>query len=372
MALRFAAALGLAGLAAVPAGGMAVLAVAAGSLPALPSASALSDIPPALLGAYVADAARCPGLPWPVLAAVGKVESDHGRSGGATMAADGSVSPPILGPALDGAGGRALVPDSDGGRLDGDDALDRAVGPMQVLPSTWAAAGRDASGDGVADPNNAFDAIATAAALLCGRAGRVDDPAAALRSYDHSDAYVARVLATAASYAQGPPSLDGAGATASVQGLLADPAVHLPPPAVADLGTGLVDPRLVAVLVLAGARAPIAVSVLRSGHSQCVGGASRAERPTCRVSLHWSYRAVDIAAVGGVAVTAANGAARDLAVAIAALPPGLRPDEVGTPWPALDPLPGFFSDADHTDHLHLGWEAPGAAASTSHEQGEQP
>ena len=68
------AAVGAAVGAAVPGGGGAAGGVSA------PSASARSDIPPDYLRLYVAAAESCPGLDWAILAAVGKVETDHGRS----------------------------------------------------------------------------------------------------------------------------------------------------------------------------------------------------------------------------------------------------------------------------------------------------
>src|SRR5918995_1676564 len=44
------------------------------------SDTALADIPPAYLARYVTAAGTCPALTWQVLAAIGKIESDHGRS----------------------------------------------------------------------------------------------------------------------------------------------------------------------------------------------------------------------------------------------------------------------------------------------------
>ena len=44
---------------------------------------------------------------------------------------------PILGPVLNGVGDVAAIPDTDGGRWDGDTTWDRAVGPMQFIPSSW-------------------------------------------------------------------------------------------------------------------------------------------------------------------------------------------------------------------------------------------
>jgi hypothetical protein len=58
-----------------PANGIANTSAAGG-----PSVLAMSDIPPAYLALYMSAAQTCPGLPWGVLAGIGKVESDHGRS----------------------------------------------------------------------------------------------------------------------------------------------------------------------------------------------------------------------------------------------------------------------------------------------------
>ncbi|MGH9022736.1 MAG: lytic transglycosylase domain-containing protein, partial [Acidimicrobiia bacterium] len=185
---------------ALPAGMAAVLTMGSAMSAPAASAQALAGIPGSLLVAYKTAASDCPGLPWTVLAAIGEVETDHGRSGGARLAPDGHVAPRIRGPVLDGSSGTARVLDSDGGHIDGDSSLDRAVGPMQFLPGTWSRWGRDASGDGLADIDNAYDAIASAAAYLCGESGRVGDIPAAVARYNHTAAYVERVLSVAATY----------------------------------------------------------------------------------------------------------------------------------------------------------------------------
>jgi membrane-bound lytic murein transglycosylase B len=110
-------------------------------------------------------------LSWTTLAGVGRVESDHGRLGPARLDADGVVRPPIVGVPLDGSPGVADIPDTDGGRLDGDAEHDRAVGPLQFLPTSWARFGADGDGDGVRDPDDIDDAAVAAAAHLCA-AGR--------------------------------------------------------------------------------------------------------------------------------------------------------------------------------------------------------
>ncbi|PZS06455.1 MAG: hypothetical protein DLM56_00285, partial [Pseudonocardiales bacterium] len=149
-------------------------------------------------------------LPWTVLAGIGRVESDHGTFGGAALRADGAETRPIFGLRLDGSrSGTAVVGDTDHGRYDGDAAYDRAVGPMQFLPGTWMAIGVDADGNGVADPQNMFDAAASAGVYLC-RGRDLADPVqlwTAILSYNDSAAYVDLVLSLARQYAAGMPGI---------------------------------------------------------------------------------------------------------------------------------------------------------------------
>jgi membrane-bound lytic murein transglycosylase B len=106
-------------------------------------------------------------LRWTTIAAIGKVESNHGRVGASTLGTDGRALPPIIGPALDGKGGRAKVADTDAGALDNDRAWDHAVGPMQFLPTTWRSYAIDADSDGIVDPNDVDDAALAVASKLC-------------------------------------------------------------------------------------------------------------------------------------------------------------------------------------------------------------
>jgi hypothetical protein len=176
-----------------------------------PAASALTadGIPSVAFAAFTGAVAReqsvdpaC-GITWPLLAAIGRVESDDGRFAGAVLHTDGTSTPKIIGIPLDGVG-TAAVPDTDHGRLDGDPVWDRAVGPMQFIPSTWAAYGVDGNGDHVADPFNIFDAAAAAASYLCTAGGDLSTAAGqqrAVLAYNHSAAYLALVMSLAASYA---------------------------------------------------------------------------------------------------------------------------------------------------------------------------
>ncbi len=130
------------------------------------SDTAEGDIPPDLLRVYVEAATNCPGLPWPVVAAIGKVETDHNRAPGTSSAG--------------------------------------AQGPMQFLPATWTEYQADGDGDGVADINDEDDAIYGAARYLCANGG---DQAATLQAaifaYNRSEEYVADVLQVARRYTTG-------------------------------------------------------------------------------------------------------------------------------------------------------------------------
>jgi hypothetical protein len=154
--------------------------------------------------AELATAASQPGcqLRWTTLAGIGKIESAHGQHR-ATLAADGKALPPIFGDPLDGQGGRMAVHDTDSGRLDNDRTWDHAVGPMQFIPSTWAAYGADADSDGVADINDIDDAALSAARYLCANNRNLSvagDWWAAIMSYNAVQAYVRDVFNAANDY----------------------------------------------------------------------------------------------------------------------------------------------------------------------------
>ncbi len=181
---------------------------AAGQLPSSrvygpAGATGRAGIPVIPLAAYQRAAARLSGcgIPWWLIAGIGRVESGHAAGG--RVDAAGKVRGAIYGPRLDGSlRGTMIITDTDGGRLDADPAFDRAVGPMQFLPSTWSWAGRDGNGDGVLDPQNVYDAALAAGAYLC-RFGSLRDQAAmerAVFSYNGSAAYVNDVMTIGRAY----------------------------------------------------------------------------------------------------------------------------------------------------------------------------
>ncbi|MCT9088241.1 lytic transglycosylase domain-containing protein [Streptomyces sp. ASQP_92] len=175
-------------------------------------------IPATVLDAYkraqtalATDRPNC-HLPWQLLGGIGKVESGHANGGRVDV--NGTTLTPILGPVLNGAG-FANITDTDGGAYDGDKVHDRAVGPMQFIPSTWASSGRDGNGDGVKDPNNVYDASLAAGFYLCG-GGRdlavKADLDKAILSYNQSQEYLTTVTTWFDFYRRGTHEVpDGTG-----------------------------------------------------------------------------------------------------------------------------------------------------------------
>jgi len=157
-------------------------------------------------GAEIALRAENPacGIGWTTLAALGRIESSHGRHDGAGIDEDGVTRPGVWGPDLDG-NGNALIADSDDGAIDGAADIDRAVGPLQFIPETWASWGADGNGDGRPDPQQIDDAALAAARYLC-HYGDLTQPEAwrtAIFAYNHLDVYVDDVAAQAERYAEG-------------------------------------------------------------------------------------------------------------------------------------------------------------------------
>lgn len=180
-----------------------VAAVVSGGLPSGPSAAAEREIPAHLLAHYEQSPA-CRGLPWQVIAAIGYVESRHGTTNGTQVdSATGDTTPPIVGIALDGRRTAAIRTPQGGSAWHGDAMWDHAVGPMQFITETWSRWGADASGDGVASPHNAYDAIAAAGRYLCnGRTAFADqmDVEKAIGAYNAGSGYLDSVLDKAYEY----------------------------------------------------------------------------------------------------------------------------------------------------------------------------
>ncbi|MFJ5679057.1 NlpC/P60 family protein [Streptomyces sp. NPDC093097] len=150
------------------------------STAAAPSTHAINDIPPRMLALYQRAALACPGLSWTVLAAIGKVETDHARH-----------------PTMVSTAG--------------------AVGPMQFLPTTFHAYAHPVPPGGRNPPTpwDPVDAVHAAARMLCAHGARNGkNLPAAVFAYNHSHTYVSDVLATARRYAARTPAPTGAAAQA--------------------------------------------------------------------------------------------------------------------------------------------------------------
>lgn len=191
-----------------------------------------------------------------------------------------------------------------------------------------------------------YDAVFSAANLLC--ANGAGDPArlaTAIWNYNHSQTYVNEVLTLAANY--GVISLPDGVAYAAATDLLRNPRVVLTPNARADLEAGAVDPKLVSLLAWVAERHTISITVFKTGHSKYTRSGN--------ISLHFSGSAADIFFVDGAPVSAHNGSAEALVLHVARVQGTLRPSELGHPFGAVG-FPGGFTDADHRDHLHIGFD----------------
>ncbi|MCL3819004.1 lytic transglycosylase domain-containing protein [Aeromicrobium wangtongii] len=181
------------------------------SVKQLTAVSKATSIPRRALAAYVAAARTLAReepscrIAWNTLAGIGSVESSHGSFAGAKLDAGGVASPRILGVALDGTGGNRAIADTDGGALDGDRRWDRAVGPLQFIPTTWAVYGADGDGDGKVDPHDIDDAALAAGRYLCRAGGDLSGSrgwSEAVLTYNHSGPYARKVSRIAGRYAE--------------------------------------------------------------------------------------------------------------------------------------------------------------------------
>ena len=176
------------------------------------STASTSGIPSAALSAYqraetVINAAdKSCNLTWQLIAAIGRVESNHGRANGNVLDNTGLAVPGIYGIALNGSNKTAEILDTDAGQYDNDTTYDRAVGPMQFIPSTWSVVGVDADGDGVRNPQDVDDAALGTAVYLCSGSDDLGTDAgrqAAVFRYNHSQSYVDLVLSIMEAYTLG-------------------------------------------------------------------------------------------------------------------------------------------------------------------------
>ena len=321
-------------------------------------ASAVASIPSSYLALYQKWGGTY-GVPWQLLAAVGSVESRHGRDAGAYIPHTRGV----LGPMQFQAGSNKAAK-----RVDS--AGDQGFG------GTWGI-WRKASGHPPYRMDDPDDEIAAAAAKIAADAGADHLWPRALWRYNALHSYRKTVLRRAARFGMSsacglleqseqasvtppapsetststPSALESALA-ATPASLLATDAIAFSPAAADDLAHGVADRRLVRLLAWIAQRHQIVVTVIKTGHPRFVTGSHK-------VSNHWYGRAATIDEVDGQAVGPDSAAAAALWDQLQAAPKALRPDEIGAPW-SVASNPRWFSGPGEQAEIHVGFDAVGA------------
>jgi hypothetical protein len=281
-----------------------------------PAEGTREGIPEAYLRAFQAAAGRYElgesGV-W-ALAAVGRIESDYGEG----MTADELA----------------------------------ANGPLGISDDNWERFAVDGDGDGKIRHESPEDSAATVARMIWASG----DLRAGLFQHNHAEWYVQAVLA------------DAEGLAGSCQVKTVAYSVALPGPTNApinwsnvelsnslemvDIQSGAIDPRILNLIGAISQEHTIRISSLRSDHSRNTASGN--------VSNHSYGRAMDIAAIDGVACTdvSPEGPCGTIARQLGALPPGQEPTELIYCWDPDGPAnPNGFAQADHCDHIHAGFDA---------------
>jgi hypothetical protein len=299
------------------------------------SSFALSDIPPRYLGFYTQAAGTCPALTWQLLAAIGKVESDHGRSTAPGVTSGVNRAGCCAGPMqFNIRNGHPSTWDTWG-----TGTLAHVYDPAHAIP----AAARKLCNDGLAHPqttrHDPCPHVLGSAALHT-----------ALRRYNNACWYVHQIITLASRYTNTtpqPPSHDPFVRALTTNPHLTTTTSHGCDPAT-DLASGRLDLRVQSLLAVIAHHHTIRLSCLRTGHSRLVNG-------TTRVSNHTVWRAVDIDRVDGQPITPTSRPAHRLVTWLDRLQGPLRPTEIGSPFP-LDHRP-YFTDEAHRHHIHIGYRS---------------
>ena len=141
---------------------------------------------------------------------------------------------------------------------------------------------------------------------------------------------------------------EGGGGTASAESLalLDNKNLVFDSDGIADIKAGKIDPRVVAVLTKLSSEHKITVTCMCSDHDKFTAGGS--------VSNHHFGRGMDIGTIDGEIVGPGSPLAREVASELSSLNPEYRPNEIGSPFAIAGP--GYFTDAAHQNHLHIGFK----------------
>jgi hypothetical protein len=225
-------------------------------------------------------------------------------------------------------------------------------GPLGITEDNWKAYAVDGDGDGKVKRESPADSAATLARMIWA----AGDLRAGLFQHNHAEWYVDSVLADAESMA------------GSCQVKTVAYSVALPGPTNApinwanvelsnqlemvDIQSGAIDPRILNLLGAISQQHRIRISALRSDHSKFTSSGN--------VSNHYYGRAMDIAEIDGVPCTdvSPDGPCGTIARELGALPPGQEPTELIYCFDPDGPAnPNGFAQADHCDHVHVGFDA---------------
>ncbi|MDX6606399.1 MAG: hypothetical protein QOD14_939 [Solirubrobacterales bacterium] len=231
------------------------------------------------------------------------------------------------------------------------DQLDSA-GPLGITEDNWKQYAVDGNGDGKIQHRSPADSAATLARMIWS----AGDLRAGLFLHNHAEWYVDSVLNDAEAMA------------GSCQVKTVAYSVALPGPTSAainwgnvelsnslemvDIQSGSIDPRILNILGAISQQHTIRISALRSDHSKYTSSGN--------ISNHYYGRAMDIAAIDGVSCTdvSPDGPCGTIARQLGALPAGQEPTELIYCFDPDGPSnPNGFAQADHCDHVHVGFDA---------------
>jgi soluble lytic murein transglycosylase-like protein len=224
-------------------------------------------------------------------------------------------------------------------------------GPLGISDDNWGKYAVDGDGDGKVRRESVADAAATVARMIWA----AGDIRAGLFQHNHAEWYVEAVMADAEAMA------------GSCQVKTVAYSIALPGPTNApinwsnvelsnsmemvDIQSGAIDPRILNLLGAISQEHTIRISALRSDHSEYTSSGN--------VSNHYYGRAMDIAAIDGVPCTdvSPDGPCGTIARQLGALPAGQEPTELIYCFDPDGPdNPNGFAQADHCDHVHVGFD----------------
>ena len=228
----------------------------------------------------------------------------------------------------------------------------RTTGPLGITQDNWATYAVDGNGDGKVKRSSPADSAATLARMIWA----AGDIRAGLFQHNHAEWYVEAVLADAESMA-GTCEVRTVAYSVMLPGPTSVPInwhnVELTDSLqMMDIKSGAIDSRILGIIAAISQQHTIQISALRSDHGQYTTSGN--------VSNHYYGRAMDISAIDGVPCTnvSPDGPCGTIARQLGALPSGQEPTELIYCFDPDGPSnPNGFAQADHCDHVHVGFDA---------------